>query len=155
MTATTSEQLPAEVKQLARRSGYGAAVVVNLIILYVINNLPGWDWLRFLTDDFRGLLWLINISLVATVLVNLFWLGYDAAWFRSLSQVCLNLISAMVTVRLYQVFPFDFSTYEFNWAPLARLVMIITMVGLALGTIAELVKLVARGGKTQLVGPRP
>ena len=153
MTATASEQLPAEVKQLARRSGYGAAVVVNLIILYVINNLPGWDWLRFLTDDFGGLLWLINISLVATVLVNLFWLGYDPAWFRSLSQVGLNLISAVVTVRLYQVFPFDFSTYEFNWAPLARLVMILTMVGLAVGTIAELVKLVSRGGKTQPVGP--
>jgi hypothetical protein len=134
-----------------RKTGYGAAVVVNLIILYVINNLLEWDWFRFLTDEFGPMLWLINISLAATILANLVWLGYDPAWFRSVGQIGLNLISAVVTIRMYQVFPFDFSTHQFDWAPIVRIVIILTMVGLALGTITELFKLIPRSAKTQRV----
>jgi hypothetical protein len=154
MTSPPSALRPAEKGKAARKTGYGAAVVVNLVLLLVINNLLEWDWFRFLTADFGPMLWLINVSLVATVLINLVWLGYDPVWFRSLSQIGLNLISAVVTIRMYQVFPFDFSTYEFNWTPIARFVIILTMVGLALGTITELVKLVPRGVRTQPFGSR-
>jgi hypothetical protein len=154
MTAPPSALRPAEKGQVARKTGYGAAVVVNLVLLLVINNLLAWDWFRFLTADIGPMLWLINVSLVATVLINLVWLGYYPVWFRSLSQIGLNLISAVVTIRMYQVFPFDFSTYEFNWAPIARLLIILALVGLALGTITDLVKLVSRTVKSQLVGHR-
>jgi hypothetical protein len=153
MTSPASPVLAAK-ERAARKIAYGASVVVNLVMLFVINNLLEWDWFRFLTTDFGPMLWLINVSLVATVLINLVWLGYDPVWFRSLSQIGLNLISAVVTIRMYQVFPFDFSAYEFNWAPVARLAIILTMVGLALGTITELVKLVPRRVKTQVVAGR-
>ncbi len=142
MTSPAPQLLAAKRGPTVRKTSYTAAVVVNLVMLFVINNLLDWDWFRFLTADFGPLLWLINVSLVATILINLVWLGYDPVWFRSLSQIGLNLISALVTVRMYQVFPFDFSTYEFDWAPIVRLVIILAMVGLALGTITELFKLV-------------
>ncbi len=142
MTSPAPQLLAAKSGPTVRKTSYTAAVVVNLVMLFVINNLLSWDWFRFLTADFGPLLWLINVSLVATILINLVWLGYNPVWFRSLSQIGLNLISALVTVRMYQVFPFDFSTYEFDWAPLVRLVIILAMVGLALGTITELFKLV-------------
>jgi hypothetical protein len=150
MTSPASAQVTAKTRKIARKTGYGAAVVINLVLLLVVNNFLGWRWLRFLTADFEGVLWLINVSLVATVLINLVWMGYDPEWFRSLSQIGLNLVSAVVTIRMYQVFPFDFSTYEFNWAPIVRFLIILTLVGLALGTITELVKLVSQSVKAQL-----
>jgi len=115
---------------------------MNLVFLYVANNLLAWDLLSFLTAAFGSVVWLINLSLAATILANVVWLGYDAPWFKSLSQIGVNLISAVVSIRMYQVFPFDFSQSQFDWAPITRLVIILTFVGVALATIAELTKLV-------------
>ena len=129
----------------ARRSGYAASVVINIALLYIANNLLGWDLLAFLTEDFARLLWLINLSLGATILANLFWIVFDPTWFRSLAQIGLNLIALLVSIRMYQVFPFDFSGFEFDWTPIVRIVVVITMIGCALGAIVELVKLVQAG----------
>ena len=129
----------------ARRGGYVVAIAINLVMLYVANHLLAWDLLPFLTADFERVLLLINISLVATILVNAVYLGYDQGWFRSLGQVGLNLISLVVGIRMYQVFPFDFSAYEFSWATVVRVMIVLGIVGLAIGTVAELVKLARRG----------
>lgn len=72
-------------------------------------------------------------------------MGYDADWFRSVGQIGLDLMALMVAIRTYQVFPFDFSAYEVAWALVARFVIIIGVVGIALGTVAELTKLLRRG----------
>jgi hypothetical protein len=145
VTATRQTHLTTRSVVSARRVGYSVSIVINVIMLYVANHLLVWDLLPFLTTDFGRVLWLIDVSLIATVLANLVWIGYDVDWFKALSQIGLNLISALAAIRMYQVFPFDFSDYEFGWAPIARFVIILTIVGLALGTIAELVK-VARSG---------
>jgi hypothetical protein len=145
VTATHQSPLTTHPAISARRVGYTVSMVINVIMLYVANNLLVWDLLPFLTTDFGRVLWLIDVSLIATILVNLVWIGYDVDWFKALCQIGLNLISAVVSIRMYQVFPFDFSDYEFGWAPIARIVIILTIVGLALGTIAELVK-VAKSG---------
>lgn len=154
MTATehTRRATRPELGLAARRVGFVVAIVVNVAMVYVANNLLGWDLLPFLTSEFGDLLWVINLSLGATIIVNIFWLGYDADWFRLLCQIGLNLISALVLIRLYRVFPFDFSAYEFEWALLARAVIVLTMVALAVGTVVELVKL-ARGGYQALSNP--
>jgi hypothetical protein len=128
-----------------RRMGYVAAIAVNLVMLYIVNNLLEWGWVPFLTAEFERLVGFINFSLAATIVTNLAWFGYDAEWFRSLAQICLNLITGVVAVRTYQVFPFDFSNYEFAWGPIARFVIIIGLVGIAIGTVVELVKLVRSG----------
>ena len=129
----------------ARRSGYAASMVINVALLYIANNLLVWDLLAFLTADFAKLLWLINLSLGATILANLFWIGFDPAWFRSLAQIALNLIALLVSIRMYQVFPFDFSGFEFDWTPIVRIVVVIAIIGSALGAVVELVKVVRVG----------
>jgi hypothetical protein len=115
---------------------------VNLIMFYVVNHLLEWGWLPFLTTDFERVVGTINFSLAATIVMNAVWIGYDAEWFRAFGQIGLNLIAGVVAIRTYQVFPFDFSAYAFAWAPVARFSIVIAMVGIALGTAAELVKLV-------------
>ena len=83
---------------LTRRSGYVVAIAVNVFMLYVANNLLAWDVLPFLTPDFGKVLWLIDISLIATILINALYLAYDHAWFRSFSQIALIAISFGVAV---------------------------------------------------------
>ena len=85
---------------------------------------------------------LLNLSLTATILVNLVYLAFDAEWFKSLCELGLLSISLAVTIRLYQVFPFDFSAYDVDWAVLARIVLIIAMVGVGIAMIVQVVKLI-------------
>lgn len=128
--------------QTLRRVGYGFAALVNLVVLWIMHNLLDWGWPSFLTESFRDLLPLITVSLVATALVNVVWVFYDRQWFKSLAQIALNGISLLVAVRTWQVFPFDFSAYSFDWELVARIVIAVGFFGIAVATIAELVKLV-------------
>jgi hypothetical protein len=118
------------------------AVAVNVVILIIVNNILEWGWIPFLTDDFEGVVWLINLSLTASILANLAYIAYDPAWFKSITQVVLNLISIVVMVTMWQVFPFDFSAYAFDWETLVRFVLVVGIVGTGIGTVVELVKMV-------------
>jgi hypothetical protein len=143
-----------EEKRRARtRAGYLAAITVNAILMVVANNLLGWSLLPFLTEDFVRVLWLINISLLATIAVNAGYLAYDRAWFKSLCQIGLGGISMAVVVRMYRVFPFDFSRFQFDWTWTARLVLVLAMVGVGIGIVAELVKLVRDLALISRTGP--
>jgi hypothetical protein len=125
-----------------RRFGYVIAIIINAAVLVVVNNLLEWGWISWLTDDFEEVLPLLNLSLTATILVNVIYLAYDAEWFKSACELGLLAVSLAVTIRMYQVFPFDFSAYDANWDTLARLVLVFAMVGVAIAMIVQLVKLV-------------
>lgn len=139
MTATVG---PASATRAStvRRPRYVAAIVVNVVLLIVANNLLAWE-IPFLTDDFARLLWLIDFSLGAAVVVNLAFLFYDPAWFRPLCQLGLDGVSLLVAVRTYQVFPFDFTSYAFDWGVLVRLGLVIAAVGIGIGIVVDLVRL--------------
>jgi hypothetical protein len=125
--------------------GYMVAIAVNIAMLVIANNILAWGWVPFLTADFEQVLWLINLSLLATIAVNVVYLAYDAPWFKSVCQIGLGGITIAVAVRTYQVFPFDFSDSQFNWEPVARFVIVLTVIGTVITTITALVRL-ARGG---------
>lgn len=142
MTSTTAQHSAIETEKPGRGFGYLVAIAINLILLYVANNLLDWGLVPFLTEEFGQVLWLINISLLATILVNLVYLVYDPAWFKSVCQIGLGVISLAVSIGMYRVFPFDFSAYQFNWTTTARIVMIAAIVGVVLSIVVEVVKLV-------------
>jgi hypothetical protein len=125
-----------------RRMGYVIAIAVNAGLLFVAHNILAWDILPFLTDDWEELVPIISVSLLASMLVNLIYVAYDAPWFKSLTQIFLAAIAMAVTVRTYQVFPFDFSAYDFNWTAVTRVVLVLVMVGIVIAIIVESVKLV-------------
>jgi len=141
MTTTTGPAFGVGRPLVARRAGYTMAIVVNLALIFVANNLLAWDVLPFLTGEFTTVLWLIDISLLATIAVNLAHLWYDPAWFKSVCQIGLGSISMLVAIRMFQVFPFDFSAYEFDWERVARFVMVLGMIGIGIGIVVETVKL--------------
>jgi hypothetical protein len=142
MTVSTGPAPGVGQLRVPRRSGYAIAIVINVAFLFVANNLLDWDLIPFLTSDFTRVLWIINVSLLATIVVNLAYLWYDPAWFKSVCQICLGGISMLVSIRMLQVFPFDFTRYQFDWEPVARFVMILGVVAVAIGIVVEVVKLV-------------
>ena len=129
----------------ARRLGYLVAVVVNVVMLLLVNVRPGWRELPFLTEDLTGILWLINLSMVTSAVVNVVYLWHDPAWFKSVCQVGVSAIGLASAVRLWQVFPFDFSSSSFNWPAVTRLVLALAIFGSVVAIVAELTRL-AKGG---------
>lgn len=124
----------------ARRFGYVVAIAVNFGLIAVVNNILDWDVAPFLTSDFSRLVGFISLSLGLTIAANFAYLAYDPAWFKSLTQICLLLVSLAVTIRVYQVFPFDFSSYDFDWLTMTRWILIIAMVGTCIGMLTEVAK---------------
>ena len=131
--------------RVARKVGYSVAVMVNVIMLILVNATPGWRVLLFLTEDFVSLLWLVNLSIFASVMVNVAYLAYDAAWFKSVGQIGVTAIGLVASIRTWQVFPFDFSPYDGPWETLTRLTLAIAIFGSIVGIVVELVRLAGRG----------
>ena len=131
----------------ARRIGYGVAVLFNLIFLVIIHNLLDWGWVSWLTEDFETLLPIITFSLVASVFVNLAYVFYDAKWFKALCEIGLVTISLWVAIRTWQVFPFDFSAYSFNWESFARAILVFAIVGMSIALLANVVKLIVAAAR--------
>ncbi|MDH5421186.1 MAG: hypothetical protein OEY55_05235 [Acidimicrobiia bacterium] len=134
-----------------RRFGYLVAIAVNFGLIAVANNILEWDIVPFLTSDFSRLVGFISLSLGLTIAANTIYLVFDPPWFKSLSQIGLFLVSLAVTIRIYQVFPFDFSSFDFDWSVMTRWLLIIAMAGTCIGMLAEaakLVRAVLRGQQT-------
>ena len=146
MMTTTEVRPRPDVKsrptRAGRRFGYLVAIAVNFGLIAVVNNILEWDVVPFLTSDFSRLVGFISLSLALTIVANVIYLAYDPAWFKSLTQIGLLVVSLAVTIRIYQVFPFDFSSYDFAWSSMARWILIIAMAGTAMGMLAEAAKLV-------------
>ncbi|HET7846185.1 MAG TPA: hypothetical protein VFL72_01755 [Acidimicrobiia bacterium] len=144
MTATQHphQMAGATTRPVSTRFGYVVAIVINAVMLVVVNNILEWGWAPFLTDDFAELVWILDLSFLGTIVVNAIYLGYDPPWFKSASQIVLSFISMAVAIRTFQVFPFDFSGYQFNWEPLARFVIVLTMVAVGISIVVETAKLV-------------
>lgn len=136
------------------RLGYVVAVLVNLALWYVVNVSPGWQDAPFLTEDFAQVLGILNVSLIAGAVVNAAYLVYDAAWFRSLTQIGLLAISLVVLSRLLVVFPFDLQGDGADWAWAGRVMLVLGLVGTGIGLLAEVGRLgrALAGGSRSGVG---
>ena len=137
-----------------RRFGYAVSIVVEVALLVLVNNLVEWDIAPFITEGFNNLVPYINVSLVASMVVNIAYFAFDPRWFRSLTQAILNVISLVVIVQTYRIFPFDFSGSDFNWTALTRTVLVVLMVLVGVGIVGEVAKML-QGLSTEGAAHRP
>jgi hypothetical protein len=126
----------------ARRVGYALAAGINMAIIYGIHVWPGWRQVSILTDDTTQVLGLLTLSLVASVVANVVYLVSDRPPVKAVGELVTTGIGIAVLLRIWQVFPFDFSAYEFNWPFVVRLVLVVAIVGAALGALIQLVSLI-------------
>jgi hypothetical protein len=141
---TESVSQKAAKPQRSKKPDYIAAIVVNTIILVIVNQILNWGILPFLTQDFNEVLPIQNILLAITIVFNAIFLLYNPQWFESLLKIVLNAVGIAVLMRFLNVFPFDFSAYSgFNWALLARWILIIGIVGCGIAILVEAFKFIA------------
>jgi hypothetical protein len=143
-TVTTTGMEERRPSPSSRRSGYLVAVVVNTAMIFVVLNLLDWGVFPFLTEDFTLLVPLIMVSLLAGIMANLTYLAYDPPWFKTLCQVAISLIGLVVAIRMYQIFPFDFTGYGESWPGVTRMIVVVAMVGSALSVLTESLKFLTR-----------
>jgi len=125
-------------KKVERPAEYIATAVVNGILIWLFPRLM--DWLPFLTDSFQTILLLLNISFLATILINLIFLFYDGQPFKGLFKALLNMWGLVVTISLYYIFPFDFSPYNSaDWNLIVRIILIVGIFGTLVGFITEFI----------------
>ena len=124
----------------SRRAGYVIAAAINAALLWLIHVWPGWDAVPFLTGDFEGVLWLIDVSLVVTIALNLIYLVRDPRWLTAAGAILTTVIGLVAAVRMLQVFPFDFGDSGF-WPVVVRVALWVAVVGALDRIVADLIDL--------------
>ncbi|MGI9614998.1 MAG: hypothetical protein ACR2QO_18955 [Acidimicrobiales bacterium] len=123
-------------QRAGRRVGYVVAIIINAIGLYIVRNMLDWD-ISFVTSDFAQVEEIIARSLVATIIVNALFVFYDRRWFKGLGEALSQTVSIVATARLLGVFPFDFSGWDGPWEQVARLVLILALIGTAVSILVS------------------
>jgi len=124
-----------------RRLGYGFAIAINAVMLFVVDNATTWN-IPWLTSDFDRVVPLLNMALIGAILANAVYLVFDPAWFKLLADTALLCLNLAATIAILRVFPFDFSGYAFDWTVVIRMVLILAVVAVTIGIIVNLVNLV-------------
>ena len=121
-----------------RRAGYGVAILLNTIMLVVLNALPGWQAIPFLTSDTSQVLWLVNLCLAAGIAANVVYLAYDPPWLRSLGDLATTGIGLAAAIRIWQVFPFTLSS---GWSAAVRVLLAVAIAGSCIALVVQIVLL--------------
>ncbi|HZB66157.1 MAG TPA: hypothetical protein VE503_01955 [Ornithinibacter sp.] len=128
--------------RLSRRVGYTLAIVLNVVLLVLVDDVPGWQALPFLTDDFAAVLWLVNATIVSGVLANAVYVIHDPPWVRALGDVVTTSIGLAALVQLWQVFPIAFAESTVDLDLIARWVLAVGIAGSVVGIVACAARLV-------------
>lgn len=130
-----------------QKSEYFVAIIFNLIFLYIVNNLLNWH-VYFVLNTFNDVLWIINLSVIATIIGNVLLLLYSPERFRHVMKIILNIFAFVAVYFVYVVFPFNFYNSFYNWA--FGILLILAMIGIIIAIIVEIYLLVT--GKPKLTG---
>ncbi len=122
-----------------RRSEFVIAIVVNIILLYIFNNLLNWH-ISFIASSFQNVLWIINLSIGFNIIFNVLFIFYQPEWFRDSLQIILNILGFLVVYFLYTVFPFNFNQILISYG--LKFALILIMLGIVVGTVYQILKLI-------------
>jgi hypothetical protein len=132
---------------MERNGEYIGTIIVNIIFLYIFNNLLNWH-VYFVTSAFNEVLWIINLSIAVSIIGNFLMLLYRPEWFRHITKIVLNIIAFVAVYLVYIVFPFNFNNSFLNWG--LNILLILAMIGIIIATIVEIYLLIT--GKQKLRG---
>ncbi len=145
-SSPTPTPTPTPTVVAGRRAGYVAGAIVNAVLLYVANHLLEWEWPPFLTEDFETILPLVNASIILGIATNAAYLFRDGVRFKAFGELVSAAVGLVVAIRTYQVFPLDFSPYDFDWETATRVVLMIGIVGAGIAIIVNGVRILRGPG---------
>ena len=138
----SQRRVPTPVK----RVGYLVAAAINGVLLWVAHQLLDWGWPAFLTDDFELVLGLVTASFVASIVANLALAVHHRGRFRALADLVTAAFALAVGLRLWEVFPFDFTGTTTDWSGPVRVALGVGIAATGIAIVANLVKLITGSG---------
>ena len=128
-----------EKEKNSKKSQYIGAIIVNIILFYIFNNLLNWH-IYFITNALNEILGVINIAITATIIGNIILIIFNPEWFRHIIKIILNIFAFTAVYSIYSIFPFNFSLFLIDWSVTIALIFI--MAGILIATIVELFLLI-------------
>lgn len=128
-------------KKKPQKSQFIAAVIVNLIILYIANNLLNWN-LSFIDNSFLQVLGILNIFLIAAILVNFLFIFYSKSWFRNLLLIPVDLLGLATAYTLFSIFPFIINNIILEY--LLKLILLVFIIGSFISLVVHIIKFILR-----------
>lgn len=125
-----------------RRLGYLMAAAMNGAMLWVAHQLLDWGWPGFLTDDFALALGWVAASLIAGIVVNLGLVVHHRGRARALADLVTAAFALAAGLRMWEVFPFDFTGYATDWSGLMRAALGVGIAATGIAIVVNLAKLV-------------
>lgn len=125
----------------SKTSGFIASIIINLIFLYIVNNILSWN-LSFIAPSFQDVLWIFNLSISANIIANIIFIAYHPGWFRSIIQIILNILGFMVCYYLFTIFPFIFS--QAAYTIVLQMLLLLGMAGAVIACLVEIARLILR-----------
>lgn len=126
-----------------KNSEFIGAIIINLILLYLINNILSWK-LSFILISFKDVIPILNIVVIANITANILYIVYKEEWFWSLSQVALNVISYIMLSTIYRIFPFYFKNIYVYY--MVRGLLIVAMIVTLIAIFAHSIKFILKKG---------
>lgn len=126
-------------KTVTTRGGNIGSVLVNAVLLWGINIWPGWKAVPFLTADMERVLGMINASLTAGIIANLIFVVIRNRGVMALGNLVVLGIGLAATLRMLEVFPFDFGDSWSGWPVVVRVLLVLGIVGSIIGMVVEIV----------------
>lgn len=127
----------------SRRVAYLIAALVDVVLLYLVNEYPGWRALPFLTEAARDVVVSIDIALAVGVVVNLVCLLRPHRLPIRVGEVVTTAAGLAALVHLLAVFPFAFDGGTVDWATVTRTGLIAVIVVVSIALVVQLARLVA------------
>ena len=124
-----------------RTSEFIIAIIINIVFFYIFNNLLNCH-INFITNSFQDVLWIINLTLGFTIIVNALYLFYHPKWLRDSLQIIINILGFLVVYFLYTVYPFNFSQIFISYG--LKLVLILIMLAIIAATVYQIMQLILR-----------
>jgi predicted membrane protein len=95
----------------------------------------------------RLVLGLVNASMLVSIVANMVYFVADPRWLKALGDIVTTAVGIAALVRMWQVFPFDFSGSSFDWALVVRVAMGVAIGGSAIALVVAFVSFVKSVGR--------
>lgn len=114
------------------------AIIVNIVIWYIANNLLNWN-IGFISNSFVDVLGILNLFLMVSIIINIIFIFYHTNWFRNLLLLLPDILSLNVAYAFLVVFPFNLNPL---WTLILKIIIILAMIGIIISIIVHIIKLV-------------
>ena len=112
-----------------------------------VDGVTKWNIYPLLTQDFRLVLPILNTMLILSIVGHSIAIVFDKHILREIILIVLNLLGMAVVLTFLSIFPFDFSVIPNTslatiLPTVAAAVLIVIAVGLGIGALVRLIKLI-------------